>query len=465
MTEQFNNSDLIPTERDRQLNAMQIQLRSQRASDILHSMTQVRKWLQENPEDRQIYGILLDAVQENHDIREKVRDLFLEMVQKSSKGAEESLSILPSTPKDLLTDADDAYYAAEYGRAIQLYLLVLKRVPDNKRAKEYLAKARSAQQDAGDLVFGLPREAVQYYRRARSYLAAGDFLLAIKSLSAAVETAQARGLLYPDADELLKTAQESLIADEYKHKANLAVQQEQWGEAMDCIKKGLALNLADTSIKKELDSLRELLRAELDLRRFGAFKVFVPLGHISNALRIAEKVVSPDNPLLKMVAKQLNQITSIRIASSAVILLGFLFWLYRLETNEIHFFLPAPTNTPTLIITLETFTLEVQPSATIAPTNTLMVTATETMTPAPTPIPVLGYGKIREYTFPLEKPNGDLLGVQLKPDQYLTILEREDVSGLIWYKCRWDFNNVTNEGWLLDEFIQFAPAPTATPTP
>ncbi|MBL8015558.1 MAG: hypothetical protein JNK26_05230 [Candidatus Doudnabacteria bacterium] len=463
MTEQFEGSDLTAGERDGQLNAMQIQLRSQRASDILRSMTQVRKWLQENREDRQVYEILLDAVQENHDIREKVRDLFLEMVQKGSKGAEEAISLLPSTPKELLADADDAYYAAEYGRAIQLYLQVLKRVPDHKRAKEYLTKAKSAQQDAGDLILGLPREAVQYYRRARSYLAASDFLLAIKSLSAAVETAQARSLPYPDAEELLKTAQESLIADEYKQKANIAIEIEHWGEALDYIKKGLALNLADVAIKKELNSLQDLLRAELDLQKFGAFKVFAPLSQIRNAQRVAEKAVNPDNPLLNLISKELKQIRMIRIAGGAVLLVSVFFLIYKLESKEIHPLSLALTNTPAFVTAIETLPSVEQPSATITVTDSPTITPTETLTPAPTTIPVLGYGKIREYTFPLQKPNGDLVGVQLGPNQYLTILEREEISELIWYKCRWELKNNTGEGWLLEKYIQFAPPPTPTP--
>lgn len=293
------------SERDNKLDAMQIQLRSQRASDILRGMTQARQWLQENPEDRQVYELLLDSVQENHDIRERVRDLLVEMVQKGSNSAEEAISILPSTLQDLLADADDAYYAAEYSRAVQLYLQVLKRVPDHERAREYLAKAKSAQHGAEDLLLGLPRDAVQYYRRARSYLAASDFLMAIKSLSAAVEAAQTRGMFYPDADELLKTAQDSLIADEYKQKANRALEKEQWGEAFEYIEKGLALQLADVSIKKELDNLKNLLRAELELRRLGVLRVFAPLGHIRSARKIAESVVAPDNPLLKLIEKQL----------------------------------------------------------------------------------------------------------------------------------------------------------------
>jgi tetratricopeptide (TPR) repeat protein len=225
-------------------------LRSQSASDILRGMSQARYFLQENPEDGQVYEILLDAVQENHDIRDKVLNLFLEMVQKGAKVAEDAISVFPSSVEDLLADADDAYYAAEYGRAIQIYIQVLRRAPDHARAMEYLTKAETAQQDAGNLILGLPREAVQYFRRARSYLTAKDFLLAIKSLSAAVETAQAKGMAYPEAEELLKTADDYLTAEQYNEKANSALQKKQWGTFWDLYNRAILIHPQNHVIKR-----------------------------------------------------------------------------------------------------------------------------------------------------------------------------------------------------------------------
>lgn len=473
MTEQTDISDVTPVDHDGQLYAMQMQLRSQRAGDILRGMNQVRKWLQDNPEDGQVYEILLDVVEENHDvIRERVRDLFLEMIQKGSKGAEEALAHLPSTPEDLLADADDAYYAAEYGRAIQLYVQVLRRVPDHKRAIEYLAKAKTAQQDAGEFVLGLPREAVQYYRRARSYLAAKDFLLAIKSLSAAVESAQARNLPYPDAEELLKNAQDSLIADEYRQNANLAIQKDKWEDALDLLNKGLSLSLADVSIQKELDGLRDLLIAELEIRKVGQLKLFAPLTELQNALRVAQSVVGSENLLLKLVSSQIRKIKLARITTLVVIALGGVFILYRNELKE-NVILPLiSVDSPqgSLISQTPTFEVDVVPTINVADeiaplnhTETLTSTLAPTLTPTLTLIPVLGYGKLTEYTFPLAKPNGDVLGIQLKPKQYVTILDRREINGFVWYDCRWEIDGEYGDGWILEKFIQFAPPPTPTP--
>ena len=89
-------------------------------------------------------------------------------------------------------------------KAIQLYRQVLKRVPDNERAKDHLTKARVEKSKPREAKTELPREAIQYYRKARSYLSARDFLIAIKSLSAAVEAADVRGMKYPDAEQLVR---------------------------------------------------------------------------------------------------------------------------------------------------------------------------------------------------------------------------------------------------------------------
>ncbi len=54
-----NQTESEDNERVRQLGAVQIQLRSQRAGDNLRGMDQARLWLQENPEDRGVYELLL----------------------------------------------------------------------------------------------------------------------------------------------------------------------------------------------------------------------------------------------------------------------------------------------------------------------------------------------------------------------------------------------------------------------
>jgi len=175
-----------------QMEAVYLRLISHRLSSIWQGLERIRQWVSEDLENQDAYGLLLDAVEENPDLREQARDLLIEAMQHGSKSAQKALAILPSTAQDLLVDADDAYYATEYERAIQIYRQVLKLDPDNIRAKEYLTKAIEYQK-GGIITSNLPRDAVQYYRQARSYIAARDYLTAMKMLGAAIESAREWG--------------------------------------------------------------------------------------------------------------------------------------------------------------------------------------------------------------------------------------------------------------------------------
>jgi tetratricopeptide (TPR) repeat protein len=247
MTQKLNQGK-IPTRR--QLDAVLVQLRSQRPSDVWRGMDQVRQWLSEDSENRDVYGMLLDAVEENRELREQVRNLLYEMEKKGSKFAHEAMSKLPSGVQDFLVDADDAYYASEYDRAIQLYRQVLKLDPDNAHAKDHIAKAE-IKKFTGDTASGLPRAAEQLYRRARSFIAAREVVTAMNLLSAAIDAARAKSMPYPDAEEALNNMNNLLLADDYKQKARNALRNEQWKDALEFYKKALALDPTDDVVRKE----------------------------------------------------------------------------------------------------------------------------------------------------------------------------------------------------------------------
>jgi len=120
------NPGKTPNKRKSQLDAVLIQLSSQRPSDVWRGMEQTRQWLKTNPEDSDVYGLLLDAVQKNRELREQVRNLLNEMMQNGSQTAEKAILSLPSSLTDFLVNADDAYYGGEYESAIKLYRQVLK---------------------------------------------------------------------------------------------------------------------------------------------------------------------------------------------------------------------------------------------------------------------------------------------------------------------------------------------------
>ncbi len=463
------NPGKASSKRNPELDAVLIQLGSQRPSNVWRGMEQIRQWLKEDSENREVYGLLLDAVKEHRELREQVRNLLYEMVQKGSKSAQEAVSSLPSGVQDFLADADDAYYAAEYDRAVQLYRQVLKLDPENERAKDHLAKAE-IKRITGDSGTGLPRVAEQYYRRARSYIAARDVVTAMNLLSAAIETAQAKNMNYPDAEEALSNMNNLLAADDFRQKAQLALGREQWKEALDLYNKALTLDSTNDVMKKERDSLQSLLEANTHLRKGGASRIFTPLAQWQNAVDAAKVIMNPDNPLVSFVEKQLNQIRVIRGATVIIVFIGIALPLYL--SGILGRFSPVPslTDTPTPTISLPTNT-SIAPANTatetlalISPTSpavaeTPTVTPTETLTLTPT-LASLGTGYVtKALASTWDNPNGKLIE-RLGLYQVVTVLERKEVAGSVWYKCSWDRNGTIVEGWILGEYINFGIPPT-----
>lgn len=455
------------------LDAVLIQLSSQRPSDVWRGMEQARQWLKEDPEDKDVYGLLLDAVQKNRGLREQVRDLFFEMIQNGSQSAEKAILALPSSVQDFLADADDAYYAAEYDRAIQLYRQVLKLDPDNARARDHIAKAE-IKRITGESATGLPRAAEQYYRRARSYLAARDVVTAMNLLKAAIETAQAKGIKYSEAEEALGNMQNLIVADEFREKAKAALKDNKAKEALELYNRALALDSTNELTRKEFENLQDLLKAETTLKKRGALKPFMPTGRLQSAVENARLVMDFNFPLLTSVEKQLSQIRAWRTTGLVVLLALVILPLYFNGTFS-GLFIPAmtntlpptsaPTNTVEAVPTLTEVQITESAPVTDTPemdTNTPPPAFTETFIPTPTET-VLGVGYINKAVASIWKePNAGLLGT-LTENHPLTLLEEREVSGSKWYRCRWEVNGVPQEGWILGGNITFGPPPTPRP--
>lgn len=252
-----------PAERKPQLKVVLIQLYSQRAGDVWRGLNQIYQWLEEDPEDKDVYELLLHAVQRNHDLRHQVRNILFDMVQRGSKVAENAILALPSTVQDFLIDADDNYYAGEYERAVQLYHQVLKLDPENIRAKEYLAKAE-IKRTAPESINELPRSALQLYRRARSHIAARDFLTAIRLINAAIESANENGKEYPDAERSLDEAQDLLIADEFWKKGKDIAEKGQYKEAISFYEKAIKLDPTNQLLRQEIAVQYKLENPEIE---------------------------------------------------------------------------------------------------------------------------------------------------------------------------------------------------------
>jgi tetratricopeptide (TPR) repeat protein len=458
-----NNPGKAPGKR--QLDAVLVQLGNQRPSDVWRGMDQVRQWLSDDSENRDVYGMLLDAVKESPDLREQVRNLLSEMEQKGSKSAREAMSKLPSGVQDFSADANDAYYAGEYERAIQLYRQVLKLDPDNAHAKDHIAKAEIKRR-TGETASGLPRAAEQYYRRARSYIAAREVVTAMNLLSAAIEAARAKEMKYPEAEEALNNMNNLLLADDFKQKARQAVRIEQWKDAVELYSKALALDPTDEIVKKEAESLQNLLEAATLIQSGRSSKLFAPLGKWQSTVDAARLFINPKSRLVRSVEKQINQVRLLRFFSGVLLIIGIIALSYW---GIPKFFAPEPlsTITPAATTSVPTQTSAAPAATATQPmeiTTSPSITETPTITPTDTPSPTntqlnLGTGYINKASASAwGVPNSGLID-QLGFKQTLTLLERREVGGSTWYRCTWEKDGVTREGWILGEYITFGPPP------
>ncbi|MBI4771329.1 MAG: hypothetical protein HY784_13195 [Chloroflexi bacterium] len=166
---------------------------------------------------------------------------------------------------ELIAAADDAYYAAEYDLAIQRYREVLRRDPGNQRAQEQLGKAELNQVGERPSA-ALPRAAIQLYKRARSYVAAGDVEQAADFLEEALDMVEKQRLDFPDAKILLDNLENAQVAAEIKKSAEEALEAEQWSHAVRLYERVLKLDATDDVTKGFLKVLKDLLKAEARLK-------------------------------------------------------------------------------------------------------------------------------------------------------------------------------------------------------
>lgn len=308
---------------------------------------------------------------------------------------------------------------------------------------QYLEK--NYRQAGRDVITGLPNEAVQCFRKARSYIAAKDYEYAVYWLELAVETAKKVWVIYSDAEQLLESVrdimQDIMAAEEVKQKAKPFLENGNWKEALDLYNKAVEADPQNAVLKKELNGLQESLRIDSKLQNEGIFSnlfrynktmlaqiggVFVLLISILFALVLAGKLKSP--------------LISAEVATTTVT------------------FLPSPTLTEAMQSTLT-------PTIANIASSTPTLTLTPTLTPTPTITP-LAYGKLEAYFFkPYDEPNKNVLtDVAVERNQFLTILAEEVNGGVLWYKCEWEVDGVAYQGWILADRIKTIPAPTAIPT-
>jgi tetratricopeptide (TPR) repeat protein len=194
---------------------------------------------------------------------DKAIELFKQalVLSPKNKHAQQYLRKTEETKK-LIENADDAYYAAEYDKAIQLYKQVLDSDPNNKHAQEQLKKSERNRLSKSAKPETVPTEALRLYKRSRSFITVGDLVGAKKLLKQAIDIANEINVNFHSAEYLLGNIQNALKAEEYKKKAFEDIDTQQWVKAEANLNFAVDLDPTDDTIQTLLLHLRKLLTAQ-----------------------------------------------------------------------------------------------------------------------------------------------------------------------------------------------------------
>ncbi len=256
----MTTSDTVQTNQlsnQRNFDIIRIELFSEKAFDLKRGMSQLRAWLISEPEAPVLYDFIEALVREKPALQEIIEDLLEELIRAGSKRARQILSNLISSAATV--EGDDAYYAGELSQAVKLYSQVLQEDPDNKRARRQLEKIWS-KDSSENMPKQISRDAVQYYRMAQSYMAAGDNKSAITLLGAAVDEAAKADVQFIEAAALLGRLQELEDSAEYKLQAEKSLREERWMDALDYYNKAARLEPSEISLSNLIAGLTDLIR-------------------------------------------------------------------------------------------------------------------------------------------------------------------------------------------------------------
>ena len=164
--------------------------------------------------------------------------------------------------KEILEKADDAYYSMRYDEAIKLYKHVLSLSKNNLYVKKQIQKAELNKLSKSNELEDLPPEALQLYKRSRSFIATGDLAGAIKLLKYAIEISTGANIDFPDAQSLLENIENAYKADVFRKQAFEEINENQWVKAEMNLNIALDFDPTNDAIKTLLSHLRSLLIAQ-----------------------------------------------------------------------------------------------------------------------------------------------------------------------------------------------------------
>ena len=210
---------------------------------------------------------------------------------------------------EMLQNADDAYYATEYDEAIQLYYEVLVLESSNQHAREQLEKAERYK-IPGKSSLNLPREAIQLYKRSRSFISAGDLEQARQFLQQAISIAKDDGIDFQEAKMLLGNLESAQKAEEFKKLAFEALDAQHWAKSLDHLNSASVFDPTDDTVQSLVSHLQSLLKAqnlvkELDAGFLGARKRSKTIKDIRKIIEATNEITAL-NPLWQEVVRTLG---------------------------------------------------------------------------------------------------------------------------------------------------------------
>ena len=164
--------------------------------------------------------------------------------------------------QELIENADNAYYATEYDKAIQSYMQALELDPDNLHAQQQLRKAERSRPSKSVKPETVPSEALQLYKRSRSFITIGDLDGAKQLLNQAIDITDKAGIDFPKAKDLVKNLQNISKAEEFKKKAFEELDTQQWGKARANLGFAVDLDPNDDTVQLLLSHLQSLIKAQ-----------------------------------------------------------------------------------------------------------------------------------------------------------------------------------------------------------
>lgn len=362
----------------------------------------------------------------------------------------------------LLDEADEASAKSEYHRSIQLYRRALGIDPNNERAKAHLDQAKSELAVVDDTEGGLPHEAMQIFRAARSYIAGGDYQDAIRALEDAIEIAFKKGVIFREAQQLLDKVKISLEVERVKQNIDNSLRSGNRDLALELYKKAISLYPENTALLDEFTSLQNLIQTESDLRIHRFRNFFSSLARYQTQLENAKNILNLDNPILQSTEQVIKEIRFVQLRLSSLLALILIFTFLLWNEGVSHLFSPINTPVATTIIAASATSIDTITPIPATATPSLVITATITSTPTPVLVTLgngyISWGQVSTW----DKPNGKFI-MFVTHHQVVTILEKIEDHNESWYRCSWEVDSNLIEGWILAKYVQIGQLPTPRP--